>query len=151
MLSAMSLCPDLPTALLACEGKCTQRLRPRLGGEGQLTSKALLQKPVSPGEIPAGAVPKYHTHISGAQQSTSNIYTEHKLDFTVPGLLWTVLGSLGSHSPASCSSLQLFLLLAWEAPSSVHASPCFFCQGHCREHHQKCCPLQRANGLPHLF
>lgn len=88
-LSAVSSCPDLPTALLAYKGKCTQRLRPRLGGEGQLTAKALFQKPVSPGEIPAGTVPKYHIKISGAQQSTSNKDTEHKLDVTVLSLLWT--------------------------------------------------------------
>lgn len=114
MLSAMSSCPDLPTALLAYKRKCTQRLRPRLG-EGQLTLKALLQRPVSAGEIPAGAVPKYHTKISGAQQSTSSMDTEHKLDVTMLSLLWIVLGNLGRHSPACYFSLQLFLLLAWEA------------------------------------
>lgn len=95
MLSATFSCPDLPAALLAYKGKCTQRLRPRSGGVRQLTPKALFQRPVSPGEIPAGAVPKYHTKISGAQQSTSNTDSEHKSDVTVLNLFWTVPGNLG--------------------------------------------------------
>lgn len=34
LLSATFSCPDLPTALLVYKEKCTQRLRPQLGGEG---------------------------------------------------------------------------------------------------------------------
>lgn len=102
-LSAMSSCPDLPAALLAYKGKCTQRLRPRSGDEGQLTPKALLQRPASPEEIPAGAIPKYHIKISGAQQNSSNMDTEHKLVVTAFSLLWTVLGTLDK---LSCQLLQ---------------------------------------------
>lgn len=60
VLLATFSCSDLPTALLVYREKCTRRLRPRSGGEGQLTPKALLQHSVSPEEIPAEAVPKYH-------------------------------------------------------------------------------------------
>lgn len=85
--------------LLVYTEKCTKRLRPRLGGEGQLTAKALLQRSVSPEEIPAEAVPKYHKKISGAyptaQQKASNMDTECKSDVTVPSLLWTLLGNPG--------------------------------------------------------
>lgn len=41
-LSAPFPCPDLSTMLLVYREKCTQRLRPRQGGKGQLTCKVLL-------------------------------------------------------------------------------------------------------------
>ena len=108
MLSAMFSCPDLPTALLVYREKCAQRLRPRLGGEGQLTSKALLQRSVSPAEIPSEAVPKYHKKISGAyptaQQKASDMDTEWQSGVTVLDLLWTLLGNAGSTQP--CQLLQ---------------------------------------------
>lgn len=41
-LSATFSSPNLPTALLVYREKCTPRLRPGSGGEGQLACKALL-------------------------------------------------------------------------------------------------------------
>lgn len=97
--SATFSCPDSLTALLVYKEKCTQRLRPRLGGEGQLTPKALLQQSVSAEEIPAETIPKYHKKISGAystaQQRARNTDTECKSDVTVLNLLWTLLGNPG--------------------------------------------------------
>lgn len=91
MLSATFSCPDLPTALLVYKEKSTQRLRPRLGDEGQPIPKALLQQSVSPEEIPAEAVPKYHKKISGAyptaQQRASNMDAECKSDVTMLNIL----------------------------------------------------------------
>lgn len=93
----------LSYVLMSRLARCTLGLQRKMHSEAEAQigrrktahTKALFQRPISSGEIPAGAVPKYHTKISGAQQSTSNTDSEHKSDVTVLNLFWTVPGNLG--------------------------------------------------------
>lgn len=59
----------------------------------------MLQPSVSPEEIPAEPLPKYHTKISGtnprAQQKASNMDRECKSDVAVFNLFQTLTGNLG--------------------------------------------------------
>lgn len=137
-LSATFSCPDLPTALVVYREKCTWRLRPGSGGEGQLTPKALLQRSASPEEIPAEAAPKYHKKVSGAhptaQQRASNMDTECNSDVTVLNLLWTLLGNPRWTQPCQLLQPPNFSLasLGKHLPLSVRAFSCLAIQSHWR-------------------
>lgn len=127
MLSATFSCPDLPAALLAYKGKCTQRLRPRSGGVRQLTPKPCSKGLYHQEKSQLGLFPnttQRSLELNRAPAIRTQNTSRMSLCSTSSGLCRT---TWGRHSPASYSSLWLVLLLAWEAPFSAHANPCLSC------------------------